>query len=166
MHLLTSADLSFVLNVVTLTHILLVVQRKVRRFVSASDFGVDIAACREAFLARERKARAEREARRLAALEAVRLAILQSVPGHSAVRRAYLFGSVTRPGAFRLDSDVDVAVEGIGVAEYFDLWRDLEQAAPEWTIDLRDVTRPSLFAERVRATGQLIYERNDAGSQG
>jgi len=131
--------------------------------VSTSDFGVNIAACRESLLARERKARAEREARRLTALKAARQAVLECVPGYPSVRRAYLFGSVVRPGAFRRDSDVDVAVEGIGVAEYFALWRDLERAASDWTIDLRDVTRTSLFAERVRATGLLIYERDDAG---
>jgi hypothetical protein len=45
--------------------------------VSASDIGVNIDACREALLARERKARAERETRRLAALEAVRQAVTQ-----------------------------------------------------------------------------------------
>jgi len=132
--------------------------------MSASDFGVDLDTCRAAFRARQQKLRAERESRRLDALEAVRQAILACAPGYSSVRRIYLFGSVARPGAFRRDSDVDVAVEGIGTAEYFDLWRDLERAAPEWTIDLRDITRPSLFAERVRATGHLIYERNDAGS--
>ncbi len=134
--------------------------------MSVSDFGVDLAACREAFRARQQRMRAERENRRLIAIEAVRRAILECVPGYPSVQRMYLFGSVVRPAAFRRDSDVDVAVEGIGSAEYFDLWRDIERAAPEWTIDLRDITRPSLFAERVRATGQLIYERNDAGSQG
>jgi len=134
--------------------------------MSASDFGVDIAACREAFLARQQKAWAGRESRRLTALKAVRQAVMECVPSYPSVQRAYLFGSVVRQGAFRVDSDVDVAVEGIGVAEYFDLWRDLEQAAPEWMIDLRDITRPSLFAERVRATGLLIYERNNAGTQG
>ncbi|MGH9204389.1 MAG: nucleotidyltransferase domain-containing protein [Vicinamibacterales bacterium] len=133
--------------------------------MSATNFNVDITACREAFLARQQKTRAEREARRLAAIEAVRQAIRECMPGYPSVQRAYLFGSVVRLGAFRLDSDVDVAVEGIGVAEYFDLWRDLEQTAPEWTIDLRDITRPSLFAERVRATGLLIYERDGADSQ-
>ena len=134
--------------------------------MSLSEFGVDLDACREAFRARQQKMRAERENRRLDALEAVRRAILECVQDYPSVRRIYLFGSVARPGAFRRSSDVDVAVEGIGTAEYFDLWRDLERAAPEWSIDLRDMSRPSLFAERVRATGQLIYERNDAGSQG
>lgn len=133
--------------------------------MAASNFGVDVAECREALLARERKAWAEREDRRSSALEAVRRAVLECVPGYSSVRRAYLFGSVVRPAAFRPDSDVDVAVEGIGVAEYFDLWRDLERAAPEWTIDLRDITQPSPFAERVRAMGLLIYERDGADSQ-
>lgn len=133
--------------------------------MSTSDFGVNIAACRESLLARERKARAEREARRLAALEAARQAVLDCVPGYPSVRRAYLFGSVVRPGAFRQDSDVDIAVEGIGVAEYFSLWRDLEHVTPNWVIDLRDITRSSPFADHVRARGLLIYERNDAGTQ-
>ncbi len=134
--------------------------------MSTPNFGVDIDVCRATFLARQHRARAEREARRLTALEAVRQAILKCVPGYPSVHQAYLFGSIVRPGAFRLDSDVDVAVEGIGVAEYFELWRDLESAAPEWTIDLRDITgQSSAFAQRVQATGWLIYERNDAGPQ-
>ena len=134
--------------------------------MSTVGFDVDIAVCREAFLARQQKARAERESRRMAALKDVRQAILDCMPGYPSVQRAYLFGSIVRPRAFRLDSDVDVAVGGIGAAEYFDLWRALERAAPDWAIDLRDISRPSLFAERVRETGLLIYERIDAGSQG
>jgi predicted nucleotidyltransferase len=134
--------------------------------MNTADFGVDLAACRESFRARERKARAEREARRLAALRAVQQAMLDCAPRYPSVRRAYLFGTVVRPGAFRSASDVDVAVEGIGAAEYFELWRDLEQAAPGWTIDLRDMTQASPFADRVWATGMLIYERSHSGSQG
>jgi predicted nucleotidyltransferase len=80
--------------------------------------------------------------------------------------RIYLFGSVVRPGAFRLDSDVDAGVEGADAQDYFALWRDLEREAPEWTIDLREVSGNPPFAERVRATGIPLYERESSTSRG
>ena len=45
---------------------------------------------------------------------------------------------------------------------YFDLWQALEEALPEWAIDLRDITRPSPFADLVRQTEILIYERKNS----
>lgn len=119
----------------------------------------DIAAARQNLQARAERKRAEREARRTRATLAVTKAVAQVAPRFPKVQRVYLFGSVTRPGAFRLDSDVDVAIEGLGVEEYFPVWRAIEEAAPDWNIDVRDITAPSDFADRVRRTGRLIYER-------
>ena len=128
-------------------------------------FNVDLAACRRSFIAREEKRRAERERRRQAALRAAQDALASLLPHYPTVRRVYLFGSVVRPGAFRVDSDVDIAVEGISPAEYFALWRDLEEAMPNWTVDLRDFVPGTPFARRVQARGQLVYERKDSGSE-
>ncbi len=120
---------------------------------------VDIAAARRNLQARLERERAEREARRAAAERAVTEAVLHVVADFPGVKRVFLFGSVTRENAFRSDSDVDVAIEGLGVADYFPIWKAIEDAAPDWTIDVRDITHPSPFADRVRATGRLIYER-------
>jgi len=126
---------------------------------------IDIAAVRRNLQARAEREQLEREARRAAAERAVTEAVRRVVAGFPTVRRVFLFGSVTRPNAFRLDSDVDVAVEGLGVADYFPIWRAIEEAAPEWTIDVRDITQPSTFADRVRTTGKLIYERSHPTAQ-
>jgi len=96
------------------------------------------------------------------ALQAISKKTPAIMSGWQSVRCAYLFGSVTRPGAFHEASDVDIAVEGMTAQEYFALWRALERALPDWAIDVRDITPASPFADLVRKTGVLIYER--AGS--
>lgn len=83
-----------------------------------------------AFEERERQRQAKREHRRQEALAAIRQAIRAAAPSYPAVQRVYVFGSVTRPGAFRPDSDIDVGVERLDAGACFDLWRDLEQAVP------------------------------------
>lgn len=126
---------------------------------------IDIAAARRNLQARHERERAEREARRAAAERAVTEAVRRAIAGFPTVRRVFLFGSVIRENAFRADSDVDVAVEGLGVADYFPIWKAIEDAAPEWVIDVRDITQPSDFADRVRERGKLIYERVDQTAQ-
>jgi predicted nucleotidyltransferase len=116
-----------------------------------------IAVYRRAFEERERRKYAEREHRRQEALRAIRQAVRAVAPSYPAVQRVYLFGSVTRPGAFRPDSDVDVGVEGLDAAAWFDLWRDLEQAATGWTLDVRPLKPGDHFCERVRQRGTMIY---------
>jgi len=127
---------------------------------------IDILAARRNLRARAERERAERDARRAAAERAVTQAVRRVVAAFSSVRRVFLFGSVIRENAFRADSDVDVAIEGLGVEDYFAIWRAIEEAAPDWAIDVRDITQPSLFADRVRATGKLIYERVDETAKG
>lgn len=122
-------------------------------------FNVDMDACRRSFMARQESKQAEREQRRQAALEAAANAIASILPRYPAARRAYLFGSVLRRGAFRIDSDVDIAVEGVDAADFFPLWRDLEEAMPGWTVDLRELVPGSDFARRVQERRRLIYER-------
>jgi predicted nucleotidyltransferase len=133
--------------------------------LSGREFNVDVAACRESFAAREEKKLAEREKRRQMALEAAVNALNAILPHYGKVSRAYLFGSVVRSGAFRLDSDVDIAVEGIEAADYFALWRDLERAMPDWQVDLRDLVPGTHFARRVQMEGRLIYESKDSDAK-
>jgi predicted nucleotidyltransferase len=119
---------------------------------------VDWQHCRENFERREADALEQREVHRQQARRIVLTAIAQIAPLYPQVQRVYLFGSITQPGYFRLDSDIDVAVEGTDAKTYFALWRDLEQACPGWSIDLRELKTPSYFTTAVRAQGELVYE--------
>jgi predicted nucleotidyltransferase len=128
---------------------------------------VDVAACRMHLRARQERRRREREQRRQAALKALRAAAHSVLPRFPGVRRAYLFGSVLRPGALRSTSDIDIAIEGgLDAEEYFALWQDLEQAAPGWLIDLVDLDRDLRFAALVRERGELIYGCPDSDAEG
>ena len=57
-----------------------------------------------------RRRRAERERERRALL-AHTLKLLQEMGPRYNIRHAYIFGSITRPGCFTEDSDIDIAVE-------------------------------------------------------
>ena len=119
----------------------------------------DIAVYRHNLHQRAQARLREREKRRQRARQVVMDAISVVAPRYPTVRRVYLFGSVTRPGAFGPDSDVDIGVEGADMALCFDIWRDSEKAAPEWELDVRSLDEDDPFAERVRQKGDLIYER-------
>ncbi len=128
---------------------------------------MDFAACRAHLLARQRQQDQEREALRQQVVQAVCSAARSVLPSFPQVRRAYLFGSMLRGKVIRADSDVDVAVEGnLGAEDYFALWRDLERAIPERAIELVELRSGLHFAERVRQTGEVIYERQDTDAQG
>lgn len=129
------------------------------------DFGVDLKACRENLRQRQARRYRERETQRQAARTAVLAAIRTVLPEYPQVQRIYLYGSITHPGTFGAQSDVDIAVEGTNAEDYFTLWRDLQEAAPEWEIDLREINQPCYFSDTVRQRGELIYERKHATSQ-
>ena len=114
---------------------------------------------RRNFEARLKRQLDERERARRQALQAISEKAPSIMSSWQSVRRAYLFGSITRPGAFHEASDVDIAVEGMTAQEYFGLWRALERALPDWAIDVRDITPISPFTNLIRKTGMLIYER-------
>ncbi len=98
----------------------------------------EMRAYRQSFQARLERRRDAQEARRQRALESVHKEAPAILARWPCVHRAYLFGSVTRPGAFHKGSDVDIAVEGVTAEEYLAVWRALERALPDWAIDLRD----------------------------
>ena len=104
------------------------------------------------------------EERRRQARQTVLEAIVMIAPRYPNVQRVYLFGSIIRPGAFRLDSDIDLGVEGADMALCFQLWRDLEQAVTEWMLDVRSLEDDDPFSQRVRLKGEVVYERAIAGS--
>lgn len=127
---------------------------------------IDLFASRAYLESRHRQAYQAAEQRRQAALQAIRTAARTVFPRFPGVRRAYVFGSALRPGAMRAASDIDVAVEGdLRAEEYFALWRELENAAGNWTVDLLELDREVRFAERVCAEGMPIYERPDPDAE-
>ena len=71
--------------------------------------------------------------------------------------RVYLIGSLLDPDRFRTDSDVDLVVEGLEPAEYWDAWRIVESLAASGAVDLvRLETAGEPLRERVRAEGQEL----------
>lgn len=121
-----------------------------------------IAVYRRNFQARMQRQQEAREIRRRRALEAVSKEAPPLMAERPAVHRAYLFGSITREGAFHAASDIDIAIEGeIDAETYFALWHAIERALPDWAIDLRDISTHSRFADLVRQYGELIYEQKD-----
>ncbi|MEK7400279.1 MAG: nucleotidyltransferase domain-containing protein [Candidatus Poribacteria bacterium] len=55
------------------------------------------------------------------------------------VKRVILFGSMAEPLLFRLDSDVDIAVEGLKADDYWTAWLEMEQIIKGKSIDFIDI---------------------------
>lgn len=101
---------------------------------------------------------------RLAAVQVACEAAWTVLPHFPGVRRAYLFGSLVRPGDMRRNADIDIAVEGqLSATDFFALWRKLEEFAHGWTIDLVDLKDHEVpFNAELDERGIVIYERDDA----
>jgi predicted nucleotidyltransferase len=54
-------------------------------------------------------------------------------------KRVILFGSMAQPLFFRLDSDIDIAIEGIAVEDYWEAWREVEKIIEDKSIDFIDI---------------------------
>lgn len=76
---------------------------------------------------------------------------LQDLCLRHGISEVYLFGSVTRPGRFGRDSDVDVAVSGVG-RNYFSFVSELSQTIKR-EIDLIDLQN-CRFAYRIKREGK------------
>ena len=111
---------------------------------------------REYHARREQERRAEKDALRLEVLERARAAIRQRAPELPAIRAAYLFGSILKPGWFHAQSDVDVAIDCDDLESETPFWRALERAL-ERNVDLRPREGP--IAQAVEDYGELVYER-------
>ena len=95
----------------------------------------------------ERRRDAEARARGLAAILA----------SEYSVTRVILFGSVTTPGEFGEDSDIDLAVEGLAKKAFFDAYGRLMSESP-YPVDLKPLEDISpLIRARVRE-GRILYE--------
>lgn len=55
------------------------------------------------------------------------------------VRRVVLFGSLAHSGWFSVDSDVDLAVEGLAGRDYWDAWRLVEETVGDRPVDLIEI---------------------------
>ncbi len=118
----------------------------------------DIEVYRQANQARFQQAWDSREAHRQQALETVERIAPPIMAHYCGVTVAYLFGSILQPGSFRPDSDIDIAIEGGTAEDYFALWHELEDALPEWFIDLRDLPADEFFTQKVLLLGKKIYD--------
>jgi predicted nucleotidyltransferase len=100
------------------------------------------------------RTRARRRARQEEERQATLAKLLRLLDEHGAeldISQAYAFGSVTRPGRFQDDSDVDVAVERLDAAEFFDAM-SLLSAGLGRRVDLVEL-RKCHFADRIRQRG-------------
>lgn len=110
-----------------------------------------------------------REAQRWARSEQLRQQRLMQIGEHwpelfaafPTLMRAYLFGSILKPGHFRPDSDIDVAVEGLAPESFSPLWDALEGSLPEHVIDLCTLKPETFFGQQVKEQGLVLYERGD-----
>jgi len=84
----------------------------------------------------------ESERARQEILECVRAAAALLKDRFSA-RRVVLFGSLAHGGWFAPDSDVDLAVEGLPVARYWEAWRAVEEVIPRRPVDLIELEASS-----------------------
>ena len=72
------------------------------------------------------------------------------------VRKALLFGSVSR-GSSCASSDIDLYVEDVSAEVYWALWHDLEEGAKH-SIDLYCQLDDPVFVQKIKKRGKLIYE--------
>ena len=74
------------------------------------------------------------------------------------IEKIYLFGSLVDEEKFRLNSDIDLAVEGLKVADYLDFWGELEKEL-EYSFDLVQVEKADdPLLETIKEEGEIIYE--------
>lgn len=59
------------------------------------------------------------------------------------VRRVILFGSLAHSAWFRADTDVDMAVEGLDTAEYWEAWRFVEELIADRPVDFIELESAS-----------------------
>lgn len=112
---------------------------------------------KEGFRRRQARLWAERERLRQETLAAVMPKLHAIGQRHAAeISRIFILGSLVSPGRFTRDSDIDVAVEWREKGNYFDLWREIEEALGR-EIDLRELDNDA-FSQRVRAQGLVVYE--------
>lgn len=84
------------------------------------------------------------------------------------VRRVVLFGSLRHQG-FDEWSDLDLAVEGLDSADYFEAMRRIEEIVEVATVDLvRMEEARERLRHRIEDEGEVLYDarRGDGGGKG
>lgn len=122
---------------------------------------VDLRAAREYYYEREAHRRAQREAKRQQWLQRVREAVASCAARYPDIRRVYLYGSLVKPGRFRADSDIDIAIECDSLETESSFWRALERELQR-DVDVRPLAGP--IVEAVANDGEQVYERQDTHS--
>jgi predicted nucleotidyltransferase len=105
-------------------------------------------AYRQGYLTRERQKAAQREQLCQARLARVCEDWPELLADFSTLTCAYLYGSILKPGVFRPDSDIDLAVVGLP-PESFSSRDALEVNVPEHVIDLRALEPETFFGRQV-----------------
>jgi predicted nucleotidyltransferase len=104
-------------------------------------------------LAREREVGSRRLLRALPAAQRCALALQRRWPG---IRSVWLFGSAIE-GTFRMDSDIDLAVEGLPNPDLLDAMAEVESAAADIRVDLvRLESLPPHWQRRIRDRGRSL----------
>jgi len=71
-----------------------------------------------------------------------------------AVQRVVLFGSLAHEAWFASDSDVDLAVEGLGAEDYWRAWRLIEELVADRPVDLVEIEAvDDALAQAIRRYG-------------
>lgn len=102
------------------------------------------------------KALAQRKARNEAKRQQIlakTLRLLDDMGPRYNIQRAYLFGSVVKPGHFQANSDVDIAVEQINPSRFFEAMGEFFYRL-EREVDLVELDKCH-FADKIRREGVL-----------
>lgn len=112
---------------------------------------------RRNFLLRlKREEEESRESKRMALCDVER--IKKHLVEDVGVKEIYLFGSILRED-FRKDSDIDIAIGGLGKKRFFSIWSHLDEFT-DFNIELVDLDeRNDFFRQQIRERGRKIYER-------
>ena len=97
-----------------------------------------IAAIRKRMSGRAKPLSAEQTMAREQLLRTVSL-VAHQIKSRFGAKRVILFGSLAHEAWFWSDSDVDLAVEGLDSASYWDAWRLAEQVIQDRQVDLIDI---------------------------
>lgn len=101
------------------------------------------------------ESRRKNESRRQDALQCAKTLAMTLVSRFGA-KKVMLFGSVLNEDRFNKNSDIDIAVEGIGAENYFSAFAECQMF--DFPVDLIEIsTATPLMKERI-AKGTVLYE--------
>lgn len=83
--------------------------------------------------------------------------VVKMLVGRYAVKKVVLYGSLAS-GRFAEGSDIDIAVEGLDRAQFFEALASVNRITPPW-VDLKPLEGlDAFFRERVLREGEVLYE--------